>query len=165
MSPLKPHQGKIIVLLTHQELLIAELYLFFSSLFPNLRDFWDALSKEEMEYASWLDYLYRKVQNGTVHFNEERMRTYTVEAFVRYLNDMLTKVKQRAPTLREAFSISLDIENSMLIRRIFDHFQTSDRELAARLRELREKIAHHRGRIEARSADHVGTRAKHSGPR
>jgi rubrerythrin len=165
MSPLKPYQGRIIVLLTQQGLLVAEIYLFFSSLFPNLRDFWAALSKEEMYHASWLDYLYRTVQNGTVHFNEERMRTYTVETFIKYLTDTLAKVKQRAPTLREAFSIALDIENSMLMRRIFDHFQTSDRQLATLLRELRLKNAQRRGRIETRASTPSEARSEEAGGR
>lgn len=54
MSPLKPYQSKIIVLLSQQELRIAELYRFFAGLYPDLREFWTDMSKEHMEFATWL---------------------------------------------------------------------------------------------------------------
>jgi hypothetical protein len=152
MSPLKPYQGRIIVLLTQQELLVAEIYRFFAGLFPDMRDFWDTLSREEMDHATWMEYLYKKVREGTVHFDEAKMRTYTVETFVKYLSDSLAKIKDKAPTLQGAFSLALDIENSMLIRRVFDHFRSTDRELSNLLLDLRSRMKEHRGRIEVEAA-------------
>ena len=153
MSSLKPYQGRIIALLAKQELLVAEIYRFFSGLFPETRDFWDTLSKEEMDHATWMEYLYKKAQAGTVRFSEDKMKTYTVETFVNFLNDTLTKIKERAPTVQGAFSIALDIEKSLLIRRVFDHFHSSDRELAGLLLDLRRKMKDHRTKIEEKAEE------------
>jgi rubrerythrin len=158
MSPLKPYQSKIIVLLTQQELLVAELYRFFASLYPDLREFWNDLAKEQMEHATWVEYLYKKTNDGAVYFNEEKIKTYTVESFVKYLEENLAKVKEKAPTPSAAFSLALNIENSLLIKRSYERFQSADRELSNLLLSLREKKADHRKRLEARSAPYSPSR-------
>lgn len=148
MSPLKAYQSKIIVLLTQQELLLAELYRFYSSLYPDLRDFWSELSREQMEHATWIEYCYKKSEEGSVTFDEGKIKTYTVESFVKYLEENLAKVKAKAPAPQGAFSLALGIENSLLIKRVFDHFKTGDQELSTLLGSLREKKKDHLKRLE-----------------
>ena len=152
MSCLKPYQSKIIILLTQQELLVADLYRFFASLYPDLREFWNDIAKEQMEHATWVEYLYKKAQEGAVYFSEEKIRTYTVESFIKYLQDNLARVKEKAPTPSAAFSLALNIENSLLIKRVFERFQSADRELSNLLLSLREKKVDHRKRLEVQSA-------------
>ena len=151
MSPLKPFQSKIIVLLSQQELQIAELYRFFASLYPDLREFWTDLSKEQLEFATWLEYFYKKSDEGTAQFHEGNVKTYTVDSLVKYLEDNLTKVKEKAPTLQAAFRLALDIENSLIIKKVFDRFKSSDRELACLLGTLRNRKRDHLKRLEVQS--------------
>jgi len=158
MSPLKPYQSKIIVLLTQQELLVAEFYRFFSSLYPDLREFWGDLAKEQMEHATWVEYLYKKAQEGSVHFDEDKIKTYTVESFVKYLEDNLIRVKLKAPPQPAAFSLALNIENSLLVRKVFERFQSADREISNLLLSLREKKADHRKRLDVQSASFTAAR-------
>ena len=152
MSPLKTYQSKIILLLTQQELLIAELYRFFSSLYPDTRTFWDDLAREEMEHATWVEYFHTKAQSAEVEFQEDQIKTYTVESFVKYLQDSIAKVKEKAPTQQAAFALAAGIENSLLVKKIFDRFQSSDKELGMLLRKLREGMQEHRKRIEKMAA-------------
>jgi len=105
-----------------------------------------------MEHATWVEYFYKKAASDTVRFDEGKIKTYTVESFIKYLEENLAKVKERAPTLQAAFSLALNIENSMLVRRIFELFVSSDPETLAILKDLRAKLADHRKRIEAASA-------------
>ena len=151
MSPLKGYQSKIIVLLTQQELLLAELYRFFAHLYPDLRDFWSELSREQMEHATWVEYCYKKAEEGAVNFEEKNIKTYTVESFVRYLEENLAKVKEKAPSPQGAFSLALGIENSLLIKRVFDHFQSGDQELTTLIESLRKKKKEHLKRLEIQS--------------
>jgi rubrerythrin len=159
MSPLKPYQSKIIVLFTQQEFLVAEIYRFFAGLYPDLREFWSDLAKEQMEHATWIEYLYKKTQEGTVHFSEEQVKTYTVESFVKYLGDNLAKIKEKAPSPQAAFSLALNIENSLLIKRVFERFQSGDRELSNLLLSLREMKVDHRKRLEIQSTPFTPARA------
>lgn len=158
MSPLKPYQSKIIVLLSQQELRIAELYRFFAGLYPDLREFWTDLSKEHMEFAAWLEYFYKKSDEGAAQFEEGKVKTYTVESFVKYLEENLAKVKERAPMPQAAFRLALDIENSLMIKRAFEHFQSADRELTSLLARLRDKKKDNLKRLEVQSTPFVAPR-------
>jgi hypothetical protein len=151
LSPLKGYQSKIVVLLTRQELIVAELYRFFASLYPDLRDFWSELSREQMEHATWIEYCYKKAEEGAVNFEEGNIKTYTVESFIKYLEENLAKVKEKAPTPQGAFSLALGIEKSLLIKRVFDRFKSDDEELTTVLVSLREKKKSHFKRLEIQS--------------
>lgn len=159
--PLKNYQARIIYLLTQQELKIAEIYRFFSGLFPAMREFWDALAQEKMEQATWIEYLYRKAQADIVQFQDGKIKTYTVESFLKYLDENLTKIKMKAPTVQTAFSLALGIEQSLLVRKVFDHFQTSDRETMAVILELQNKNKEHAERIEQAAATAAAATPKH----
>lgn len=156
MSPLKPFQSKIIVLLTQQELRIADLYRFYAGLFPELREFWTGMSTDQMEYATWLEYFYKKADEGAVQFEEGKVKTYTVESFVKYLEDGIARVKEKAPPPPAAFRLALDIENSLMIKRVFDHFKSADRQLINLLNTLREKKKDHLKRLEIQFAAFTG---------
>jgi hypothetical protein len=151
MSPLKPFQSKIIVLFAQQELRIAELYRFYASLYPDLREFWTNLSMEQMEFATWIEYFYKKSDEGTAQFQEGNVKTYTVESFVKFLEDNLVKVKEKAPTLQAAFRLALDIENSLIVKKVFDRFQSADRKLATVLATLRDRKRVHLKQLEVQS--------------
>ncbi len=152
MAALKSYQSKIIELLIQQELLIAELYRFFSILYPGTRDFWNDLAREEMEHATWIEYFFNKTQSSEIVFREEQLKTYTADSFVKYLQDNISKVKERAPTQQAAFALAMNIENSLLVRKIFDRFESSDKELEMLIRKLQEGLTEHRKRIEKMAA-------------
>jgi rubrerythrin len=155
MAQLKMYQGKMILLFNRQELLIAEMYRFFASLFPETREFWTDLCREELEHAEWVEYLYKKTQTDSVIFYEKKLRSYTVESFVKYLEDNLAKVKDKAPTLEAAFSLALNIENSLLVQRVFDHFQSSDEGTSILLRRLQSRMKDHRKHVEEQAARYL----------
>ena len=155
MAQLNRYQDKIILLLNRQELLIAELYRFFSGLFPETREFWTDLCREELEHAEWIEYLYKKTQIDSVVFREEKLKSYTVETYVKYLEEHLAKVKEKAPTLEAAFSLALNIEKSLLVQKVFDHFQSSDKEIAILLKALKDRMKDHRKNVEKQAAFHM----------
>jgi len=148
MSQLKEYQNKILSLLIQQELLVAELYRFFSSLYPETRDFWNELAREEMEHATWVEYLQTKAQSSEVEFREDQLKTYTVDSFVKYLQDSIAKVKEKAPAQQAAFALAIGIENSLLVKKIFDRFHSTDKELGMLIRKLQDGLHEHRQRIE-----------------
>jgi rubrerythrin len=155
MAQLKIYQGKIILLLNRQELMIAEIYRFFAGLFPETREFWTDLCREELEHAEWVEYLYKKTQTDSVVFREEKLKSYTVETFVKYLEGHLAKVKEKAPTLEAAFSLALNIEKSLLVQKVFDHFQSSDKEIDVLLKNLQDRMRDHRKHIEQQAARYL----------
>ena len=63
------------------------------------------------------------------------------------------------PSPQAAFSLALNVENSLLIKRVFDRFQSGDRELSNLLQSLREKKVEHRKRLEVQTAPFTPARA------
>jgi hypothetical protein len=60
-------------------------------------------------------------------------------------------VKEKAPTTQAAFRLALDIENSLIIKKVFDRFQSADRKLATLLGTLRDRKRGHLKRLEVQS--------------
>ena len=152
MATLKPYHGRMIALLAQQKMLIADLYKLFSGFYPDNREFWSSLAIEVMEHATWVEYFYRKAVNGEIHFQESQAKTYTIESYIKYLEDTIARVKGKAPLQSAAFSIALGIEQSVLIKKIFDHFLASNTDLANQLNSLRQRSLDVKKKIQDRAA-------------
>lgn len=148
MAELKEYQNRMIYQLVQQEFLTAELYKGLAWRFPRHEDLWLSLSADELEHATWLEYLFKKTGEGIVEFEEQRIKTYTIETFHAYLQNAIESVKNDRPMLARALSLTLDIERSLLEKRIFEHFTSSDREMVRTLRDLRNKMNEHVQRAE-----------------
>ena len=131
---------------------MAELYRILARQFPEHCEFWLSLCAEELEHASWIEYLYKKVEEGLLQFDERHTKTYTVDAFIDYLTRTIESVKDEQPSLARALSMTRDIERSLLEKRIFEFFSSGDREMIAVLKDLDAKLASHVGAVEAKVA-------------
>jgi len=142
MSPLLDYQQKMINLFIKQERTIAEMYHLMSGLFPQHKDFFLSVHKEELMHAQWLEQLSKKAVAGNVIFHEDKTRTYTVQAFLDYLNKSLDQVKSGLP-LREAMSIAMGAEEALLERKILDHFDGDSPVMMDTLKKLRDESGLH----------------------
>lgn len=143
MSLLKDYQERILGLMIDLEFKLAELYTILSEQFSTHQEFWSSLSAEELEHASWLEYLFKKAGEGSLVFQEEATKTYTVEASLSYLTGVIEKAKHRDLSLAQALSLSLDIENSMLEKKVFEHFQSNSLDLKNVLKTLKDETERH----------------------
>ncbi|HAK60466.1 MAG TPA: hypothetical protein DCO77_08805 [Nitrospiraceae bacterium] len=143
MTLLKNYQQRILGLMIDLEFKLAELYAILSEQFYAQREFWSSISAEELEHAEWLEYLYKKAGDGSLMFNEESTKTYTVEAFLSYLTGVIEKAKHRDLSLAQALSLSLDIEKSMLEKKVFEHFQSNSLDLKNVLKTLKDETERH----------------------
>lgn len=149
---LKEYQKKMIFMLVQQKLLTAELYTTIAGHFPDHKDFWHTLSADELDYASWLEYLFKKAEEGDIEFHEKRLTTYTIKVFHEYLQNAITGMKEEKPTLSRAVSLTLHIERSLIEKRMFEHFAGYDKDLSAVLRTLRRNMLAHSERGERAAA-------------
>jgi len=60
-------------------------------------------------------------------------------------------MRNEKPTLSKALSLTLDIERSLLEKRMFDHFIGQDREMSTVIRDLKRKMRDHSERIEKKA--------------
>ncbi len=148
MSLLKNYQERILGLMIELEFKLAELYAILSEQFSAHQEFWSSLSAEELEHASWLEYLLKKAGDGSLVFHEEATKTYTVQSFLSYLTGVIEKANRRDLSLAQALSLSLDIERSMLEKKVFERFQTNSLELKNVLKTLKDETERHANTIE-----------------
>lgn len=151
-SDLKEYQNKMVYQLVQQKFLTAELYKLLAGHYPEYADFWSSISEEELEHASWLEYLFKKVQEEFVVFEEKGIKTYTITAFLAYLQDAIKLAKDEKPSLSKALSLTLDIERSLLEKRLFEHFIGQDREMSTLIRDLKRKMRDHGERIDKKAS-------------
>jgi hypothetical protein len=143
---LKDYQTKLISLYIEQELSLAQLYLLFSEQQPEHEDLWAPLYHEELEHASWIEYLAVKAAAGTLQFHEDRTKTYTVEALLNYLKELIDLAHTEPIPARRALALAMDLEKSLIESKVFEHFTPDPTEQATMI-QLREKTQDHMARL------------------
>jgi len=61
---LEPYQEKILTQLIDQEVLLSKLYALYSNQFPQYKEFWENLSKEEARHAKLIERLSEATKTG-----------------------------------------------------------------------------------------------------
>ena len=91
---LKEYQLKILDYHIEKELLLSNLYYLFAQKFPEHKNVWLSASREEREHAGWIKYLEKYAVQGIVHFDEGKTKTYTLMAFIKYLDGIIEALKE-----------------------------------------------------------------------
>lgn len=133
---LKDYQEKILSLLHEHETLLGELYLIFAERFPELRDLWLLLAKEEKNHADAIKKCARLVKEGKCIFNEGKVRTYTVNTSIKHIKDITEKAKNKELTVMSALSHTRDIETASIEKNLFKAFMGNDDETRFFLKKL-----------------------------
>ena len=119
---LKPYQKKIVELLIKQELLLSKLYKTFADKFPKHKDFWINISKAEIRHANWIEKLYEVEKKGIVIFDEGKIKTYTMKAFIEHVEKIISRTENNEINPINTFSYALDFEMALIEKNIFTHF-------------------------------------------
>ena len=144
---LKPFQEKILEQLIEQEDLLSKLYTIFSEQFPEHKEFWGKLSQEENRHAKLITRLYQASQKGTIVFDEGKIRTYTLTAFITRLKGIIEKAERGEFTDASAFSYAVDYESSLIEKNVFSHFDSLSTKIKGTLDILRSETINHVKRI------------------
>lgn len=121
-------QQQIFAMMVRKEELLSELYAVFSVRFKEFEPFWDKMAKEELEHAAWLRKLQEAEEKKLVTFDEGKIKTYTMETFLTSLEETLVAARAGKISAKKAFSITLDIERSLIESNTFQHFESFSEE-------------------------------------
>ena len=121
---LEPFQEKIIDQLIQQETLLSKLYAHFAEQFPRHATFWENLSREEQRHANLIEKLREAALAGKVFFDEGQMKTYTLNAFISRLEEVVAKAGRGEMSLAAAFSYAVDYESSLIEKKVFSRFDS-----------------------------------------
>lgn len=140
---LKPYQQQIIELMVQQELKLAELYQALMESVPSLVDLWSKTRGEELQHVQWVEHLGNKIKSGGILFQEDKVRANALQSFLTYLDSIINRVKGNKLTDFEALVLASDVEDSLLERKVFDHFQHDSPEIKVTLERLRIETQEH----------------------
>ncbi len=140
---LEPFQEKILKQLIHQEVLLSRLYGLFSKQFSQHKEFWVKLSKEEARHAKLIEKLSEAAKTGLIFFDEGKIKTYTLSAFLTRLEDIIEKAERGEFNLSSAFAYAIDYESSLIEKNVFSHFDSLSDKAKGTLKILQSETIKH----------------------
>jgi rubrerythrin len=144
---LKTHQEKIIEQLIDQEKLLSELYAVFSKQFPQYQEFWEKMSKEELRHSKLIEKLFEAAKKGKVFFDEGKIKTYTLNAFLARFGSIMEKAERGEFDLISAFACAVDYETSLIEKNVFTRFDSLSDKAKGVLKILQSETVNHVNRI------------------
>ena len=140
---LKPFQEKILQQLIQQENMLSELYEIFADQFPLHEKFWEKLSLEEKRHSKLLEKLYAAATTEKISFDEGKIKSITLNAFLSRLGDIIIKAKNNEYTLSAALTCAVDYETSLIEKKIFTHFDSLNKKVKDTLKILQSETLNH----------------------
>ncbi len=125
------NQKRITSLLVKQELMISELYCFFSQKFNGYNLFWKDLANEKTQHAKLIKKLYLESETNSPLFDEEKIKVETLESSLKNIAKIHQKAKARDFHMLGALAYSFIYECSLIEKKIY-----------SRLNGLTEKAIH-----------------------
>ncbi|MEA2022209.1 MAG: hypothetical protein U9N08_07025 [Candidatus Caldatribacteriota bacterium] len=146
--PLSEAQIKTIKLLAEHEKVISQLYKEYARKFPEQKDFWSKIAREEIEHASWIFKLRSQTEEGSLYFKEGRFKSEAIKTSLKYVKSQITKAQNKKISAKNALSIARDLESGLIEKKFFEIFESDCREIKQVLRDLAAATREHRNRIE-----------------
>jgi hemerythrin len=150
---LKDYQAKIIRQFQAQENLLADLYAIFANNFPEDRDFWTRLVREETMHAQLVEKLYAVVEKGQMIFDEGKVKTYTLSAMIERIEALVQRARQGDFNRCQALAQALDLEAALIEKGVFTHFEPMTEKANAILKRLNRETLDHVDRVRRMHAD------------
>ena len=138
---------KEIEMLIENEEGVANLYKAYGKKFPKYQSFWLDMAKDETEHADNIRNLYSKIKNGSAYFKEGRFKKEAIGIFSNYLQRSILELKTQEVSLKNALSISLDLENATIESSYSDVFEGDSAELKHTLATLLADEKKHHSKI------------------
>ncbi len=113
-------QAEIINKLSGCEEAISRLYLTYSEKLSATHDFWRDLSEKEKGHANVLKTMHKQLEHGNIFYNMGRFDTTEMTTFMDYINDAITYAKMHIITPKDAISVALVVESSVLDAHFYD---------------------------------------------
>ena len=147
MPTSKEKELMILDLFEAHEIAMYEIYNLFASKFSDYEDFWRGIAEEEKVHARWVRTIRSKAETGDLSIDADVVSISAIEKSLEYLQSQISLFSSEESTVDQAFTLAMQIENSIIERGIFDIIQT-DSELSKKtLLNLVEKTLMHYSRI------------------
>jgi hypothetical protein len=134
---------KTLDLFKQVELTLAGIYTLFAKKFPSHAEEWKKMAGDELEHAQWIEILEAEMAKGNARFVASKIRDEGILAFHRYLLSVQASVEEQSIIISKAYVLAVDIERSLLERRLFEKFEGDCDKVCSILRILEQKQQAH----------------------
>ncbi len=140
---LEPYQKKIIEYMYSQEILLAKLYKLFSEQFPDYREFWEDLAKDELRHGELIKQFYKATKKDLVTFCEGKIKTYTMKTFLDSIEKIIERTQNGELNVKMAMTYTYDFERSLIEKNVFSRFKILDKKLSGIIDKLEKETNKH----------------------
>lgn len=127
---------------------ISVLYSAYAKKFPESAKIWERLAKDEKRHSSLLVDLDKRfsaeIKDGEVSENAPAILSYIGQ----FIDDCIMQTESEALTFKEAVRNALSLEQSMIEKKSFEIFTTSNEEIIAVIEKLNRETEGHRQGLE-----------------
>ncbi|MBU2044154.1 MAG: hypothetical protein KJ619_02855 [Candidatus Omnitrophica bacterium] len=134
-------------LLVKNEEAVSELYKIMARKFPFKREFFMALSQEELIHASWISNFYPEFENGSLKFNQDKLSQEIIQKHIDKVEAAVREFKAKKLSLVDALSVALDIEMTLAEANFFEIKQSDPQTIQGLLQSLKDAFILHSSRI------------------
>ena len=130
------YQQEVIQLYIQNELAFNSLYSVYAKKFPETKDFWERIAKEERGHAYWIEEFDKKTEDGKIYFDKDRFNIAPLRRFYEYVVKQETNAGVGDLDIVNILIIVLDIEKALIERKFFEIFETDSVEIKNLLNRL-----------------------------
>jgi hypothetical protein len=114
--------SELIQEIKRHELTLAKMYYQFAKSHPGHDQFWSKLAREETIHAKMIESLERHYKKGHIGLSDFKLSVQALKTSISHLEKKIEESKNGNLSLRNAVSIALDIEKSMIDNKFFEIF-------------------------------------------
>ena len=119
MSTLNESIEMLKAMIEHEKT-ISLLYKAYAEKFPELKAFWTKLSKEEMEHASWIKKLQKRVEDGSEQVFVDRFPLGAINFSINHLKHRIDESQTPDLKIIKALSVAVDVELGLIEGKYFE---------------------------------------------
>jgi len=135
------------------ELILAKMYKQFSKAHPHHCQFWSQLAHEEAMHAKWIKSLGQHFENGNIGLLECQINHQAIKTSISHLERQTKASKNGHLSLLNAVTVALDIEKSLIDKKVFDIFDLAGVKNGRIRANLEKETTRHRQSLEQLYSD------------
>lgn len=139
---------KIINLLASHENELYELYILYSTKYPNYKKFWLHIAQEEANHHRMLQSLLKLWKDGKVAIYPNRFKTEQLKDSISLINSYKKQSSMKELGINQAFHNTLRLESGMIENKFFTYFEADSPKVKELLEKIKVDTERHKEQIE-----------------
>ena len=120
---LEEQRFKVIALLIEIEESAKALYEVFAENFPEHREFFEEMAKEEKDHVGLIRTLGASVASGEARYNPEKFNPEEIQDTIQWMKEQIRNAQKNEMTFKDALAVSLGLEDKMVEKSYFEIFE------------------------------------------